>query len=276
MFMFRTARFRAAAILLAAAVSLVLLRQLSTSAVHFVPSDAASAGEEYQDPCEDSDVSSDDTDNHVVLWRDEKTPVQTSAEKLDTERSYEEKIREKLKQMSKDCPDIIGWIYVENSDIDYPVVQGKDNQYYLHHAADGSENMVGTIFLDKISSADFSDPQSILYGHNMEYGMFGDIRKFREPGEFERHRNGRLITMTDSFNIEFFALSIVSAFDMVYDVPAENAKWVDIIRENSICLADTELTDEDRYIALSTCSFDYENARFLFVGKLIASQESDV
>ena len=82
--------------------------------------------------------------------------------------------------------------------------------------------------------------------------------------------------MTDSFNIEFFALSIVSAFDMVYDVPAENAQWVDIIRENSICLADTELTDEDRYIALSTCSFDYENARFLFVGKLIASQESDV
>ena len=262
-------------LLLAAAVSLGLLRQFSTSAVHFVPSDAVSAGEEYQDPCEDSDLSSDDR-APAIMWRDEQTAIPTSAEKAETERSYEEKIREILKQMSKDCPDIIGWIYVENSDIDYPVVQGKDNQYYLHHAADGSENLVGTIFLDKISSADFSDPQSILYGHNMEYGMFGNIRKFREPGEFERHRNGRLITMTESFNIEFFALSIVSAFDMVYDVPAENAQWVDIIRENSICLADTELTDEERYIALSTCSFDYENARFLFVGKLIASQESDV
>ena len=74
--MFRSARFRAAAILLAAAVSLGMLRQFSTSAVHFVPSDAVSAGEDYQDPCVDSDLSSDDTDNHVVLWRDEKTPVQ--------------------------------------------------------------------------------------------------------------------------------------------------------------------------------------------------------
>ena len=273
--MFRSARFRAAAILLAVAVSLGMLRQFGTSAVHFVPSDAADAGEENRDSCEDTDVSADDLAPSAIMWREEQKAVPTAAEKAETEKSYEDEIREKLKLLSKDCPDIIGWICVEDSDIDYPVVQGKDNQYYLHHATDGSENVVGTIFLDKVCSADFSDPQSILYGHNMEYGMFGDIRKFREPAEFERHRKGQLITLTDSYDIEFFALSIVSAFDTVYDVPSENQHWVDIIRGNSICLADTELTDEDRYIALSTCSFDYENARFLFVGKLITSQESD-
>lgn len=260
---------------MAAAISLGMLRQVGTSAVHFVPSDAATAGEENRDTSEDTDVSAVDLAPSAILWREEQESVPTAAEKADSESSYEEKIREKLKQLSKDCPDLIGWLWVDNSNIDYPVVQGKDNQYYLHHGADGSEDEHGAIFLDKINSADFSDTQSILYGHNMGDTMFGDIRYFREPAEFERHRKGRLITMTESFDIEFFALSIVSAFDTVYDVPAENQQWVDIIRENSICLADTELTDEDRYIALSTCSFDYENARFLFVGKLTATHDSE-
>ncbi|SEK96253.1 sortase B [Ruminococcus albus] len=270
--MFRSARFRAAAILLAVAVSLAVLRQFRTSAVHFVSSDI-NAAETSQTSGDDSDISSDDTKTHAAALREEQAIVLTSAEKA--RGSYEEIIREKLKQLSKECPDLIGWLYVEDSNIDYPIVQGNDNQYYLHHGADGLENEHGAIFLDKICRADFSDDQSILYGHNMGDTMFGDIRKFRDPAEFEKHRSGRLITMTASYRIEFFALAIVSAFDTVYDVPAPKTQWVDIIRSNSICLADTELTDEDRYIALSTCSFDYENARFLFVGKLIDTTKSE-
>lgn len=272
--MFRSARFRAAAILLAVAVSLAVLRQFRTSAVHFVSSDI-NAAETSQTSGDDSDISSDDTKTPAAVSREEQAVVPTSAEKADLVRSYEDITREKLILLSKDCPDLIGWLYVEDSNIDYPVVQGNDNQYYLHHGADGSENEHGAIFLDKICRADFSDDQSILYGHNMGDTMFGDIRKFRDPAEFEKHRNGRLITMTDSYRIEFFALAIVSAFDTVYDVPAPKTQWMDIIRSNSICLADTELSDEDRYIALSTCSFDYENARFLFVGKLIDTTKSE-
>ncbi|SFC77390.1 sortase B [Ruminococcus albus] len=258
-------------ILLAVAISLAVMRQFRTSAVHFVQSSTAE-GETSQTSGDNSDISSDDTKTPAAASREEQAIIPTSAEKADGVRSYEESIHEKLKLLSKDCPDLIGWLYVEESNIDYPVVQGNDNQYYLHHGADGLENEHGAIFLDKICRADFSDDQSILYGHNMGDTMFGDIRKFRDPGEFEKHRSGRLVTLTDSYRIEFFALAIVSAFDTVYDVPADNVQWVDIIRENSICLADTELTDEDRYIALSTCSFDYENARFLFVGKLIDTQ----
>jgi sortase B len=182
-------------------------------------------------------------------------------------------ITERFKIASNYSESLIGWIYLANSEIDYPVVQGNDNQYYLHHAPDGTPNELGTIFLDYHCSYDFSDKQNILFGHNMDYGMFGDIRSFKDRDNFEKHRYGWLFTKDYLYRIDFFALVIVSAYDSVYDIPADNTAWLTAMEENSLYLTETELSEEDCFIALSTCASDFEDARALFTGKLVPVRE---
>ena len=73
-------------------------------------------------------------------------------------------------------PDVVAWIQIPALDISYPVVQGKDNSYYLHHMFDGKENKNGSIFIDYHNQPEFTDSNTIVYGHNMKNGsMFGTL-----------------------------------------------------------------------------------------------------
>ena len=83
--------------------------------------------------------------------------------------------------------DIIAWIRVPDTKIDYPIVQGKDNAYYLKHTFQKTEHAAGSIFLDVDNEADFSNRKSILYGHNMKDGsMFQGLHRFQERIVFTR------------------------------------------------------------------------------------------
>ena len=169
--------------------------------------------------------------------------------------------------------DLIGWIYLANSDINYPVVQGDDNQYYLYHAPDKTQNQLGSVFLDCHCNPDFSDNQNILFGHNMQSGMFGDIRSFKDRDCFEQHRYGWLFTKDNLYRIDFFALVIVSAYDSIYDIPADNTVWLNSVKENSLYDTEMEISESDCFLALSTCASDFEDARALFTGKLVRIRE---
>ena len=185
-------------------------------------------------------------------------------------------IIQKLHTASLCSDDLIGWIYVADSDIDYPIVQGTDNQYYLHHAPDGSENRRGSIFLSYQCPADFSGALNILYGHNMQYSMFGDIRKFKDRDQFDKHRYGWLFTTENLYRIDFFTLSIVSAYDTIYDIPADRSAWMNTLTENSMYYTETDLNNDDAVVTLSTCATDFEDARALFAGKLTWIQEINI
>lgn len=182
-------------------------------------------------------------------------------------------IIQKLHAASLRSDDLIGWIYVADSDIDYPIVQGTDNQFYLHHAPDKSENELGSIFLSYQCPSDFSGALNILYGHNMQTGMFGDIRRFKEREQFDKHRYGWLFTTDNLYRIDFYTLSIVSAYDAIYDIPSERSVWQNSLTENSMYSTEMDLNDQDSVVALSTCAADFEDARALFVGKLTWIQE---
>ena len=182
-------------------------------------------------------------------------------------------ITEKMQKAARYSSDLIGWIYIADSDIDYPIVQGTDDQYYLHHAPDGSNNHSGSIFLSYRCAADFSDALNILYGHDMQSGMFGYIRNLRQQEEFDKHRYGWLFTKEELYRIDFYALSVVSAYDALYDIPADNNQWQETLKANSIYCTEPELNSEDSVLALSTCTYDYENARIVFTGKLIWKQK---
>lgn len=181
-------------------------------------------------------------------------------------------ITERMNNAMKCSSDMIGWIYIADSDIDYPVVKGRDNQYYLHHSPDGRNNDIGSIFLDYRCKSDLSDKQNILFGHNMADGMFGDIRSFKDKQAFDKHRYGWFFTEKCIYRVDFYALVIASAFDPIYDIPTDNAIWQKYVKENSLFYNEIELSENDRFIALSTCASDFENARALLTGKLVATE----
>lgn len=90
--------------------------------------------------------------------------------------------KEALQELSEDA---VAWLTVDNTKIDYPVMQGKNNDEYINKDPFGNFSLSGSIFLDSRNSADFSDPYSILYGHHMEYGaMFGALDDFKRKKLF--------------------------------------------------------------------------------------------
>lgn len=212
-------------------------------------------------------ATAENTTEHVLSSETEEPEPDASVPEI-SDRKIKE-ITGKLKEVSRYSDDLIGWIYIADSDIDYPVVQGTDNQYYLHHTPDGRQSNLGTIFLSCRCASDLSDSQNILYGHNMQYGMFGDIRKFKDKEQFDRHRYGWLFTKDSLYRIDFYALAVVSAYDDMYNVPADSVEWQESLRANSLYFTEPDLGDGDSVIALSTCASDFDDARALFTGKLI-------
>ena len=93
-----------------------------------------------------------------------------------------------LQDLQKINADVCGWLTIDDTGIDYPVVQGNDDSYYLTHTFKKTEHVAGAIFLDSDNNADFSDDKNIIYGHNMKDGsMFRGLRNFLDDEFLKEH-----------------------------------------------------------------------------------------
>ena len=102
-------------------------------------------------------------------------------------------------------PDVVAWIQIPGTQINYPVVQGKDNDYYLHRDLNGQKSTAGTIFLDYADQADFSSLHNVLYGHHMKNGsMFKDISRYKDQGYFDQHSEIVLYTPEREIHLKPF------------------------------------------------------------------------
>lgn len=151
-------------------------------------------------------------------------------EKPDVEKKQEEKPESKRKS-GENLPeidfdglrainkDIVAWIQIPGIGVDYPVVQGKDNDHYLHYTFDGKANKAGSIFLDYRNRKDFTDSKVILYGHNMKDGsMFSNLKKYQDTG-FRKEQGRVLIYLLEKvLECEIVECRHVSVRDSVYDV----------------------------------------------------------
>ena len=172
------------------------------------------------------------------------------------------------------CQDIVAWIYCENTVINYPIVRGQDNDYYLHRFIDGSYNGGGTLFLDFKCNKDFSDPNSIIYGHHMNDGsMFASISKYRNDGYYAEHPVLYLNTPEQNYRIDVFAAFMTDADSDTYTIgfpdDASCQRWLDRMAAQSDFQTNVQLSPEDHVITLSTCSYEYYDARYVVLGKLV-------
>ena len=173
-------------------------------------------------------------------------------------------------------PNAIGWLYIPNTRISYPVMQGEDNEYFLHHDFDGSPLKAGSIFLDYRCENRLMNPINVLYDHNMRNGsMFAQVTSYTTDSFFEAHRYGWLSTPETVYRLDFFACSIVRSDDRLYNGDSPISEWIPHIYDSAVISREMSYSDNDRFISLSTCSYEFENARTVLTGKLVNTEEVD-
>lgn len=179
-----------------------------------------------------------------------------------------------FKALQEVNPDVIGWIYSPDTTINYPVVQGDDNAYYLKHLADGTENRNGCPFLDVQNRPDFSDDNSIIYGHHMQNGtIFAGISWYEDQSYYDEHPVMYLMTPAVNYRIELFSGYTTemdsSAYMQTFGSIREHTDWLKEVSGRSDFRANMEISALDRVITLSTCAYRFENARYVLHGKLV-------
>ena len=171
-------------------------------------------------------------------------------------------------------PDVCAWLTVDHTDIDYPVVQGKDNVRYVNTDVYVNFSLSGSIFLDFRNARDFSDTYSLIYGHHMDgQVMFGELDAFIQQDYFAEHTGGILYLPANTCQIEWFACLKTDAYDPQIFSPGnlsgpEQNALLTHIRETALQYRDIGVTSEDRILSLSTCSDTSTNARIILVGRL--------
>ena len=169
--------------------------------------------------------------------------------------------------------DIVAWLYCEDTPINYPIAQSYDNEYYVERLLDGSWNAAGTLFLDCTNEPDFSEFNNIVYGHNMvNDSMFGTLDEYYDQAYYDEHPTMYLLTPEQYYKVELVA-GVVNPIDSwLYNLdftdPQRKADLLFTWTELSTFETDTQYTTDDTFVTLSTCTYDYDYARFLLVGKL--------
>ena len=153
--------------------------------------------------------------------------------------------------------DAVAWLTIDNTSIDYPVMQGRNNDEYINKDPFGEFSLSGSIFLDSRNRADFSDPYSILYGHHMEHGaMFGSLDDFIKQEYFDQHRTGTLITTSgQDYTIRLFAACKADATEKtVFDPPeSTNEKLLQYLKQHAAVFEPQGVDVHSRILAMTTC-----------------------
>ena len=174
-------------------------------------------------------------------------------------------------------PDAIGWLYIPDTSINYPLMQGEDNEFYLHHAYDGSYLSAGSVFLDCRCAPNFMNPINVVYAHNMKNGsMFAGIINFKNSAYFESHKYGWLSTSDKVYRIDFFSVAVADWHDSIYDGSLLITDWMNQVQNLSQIFNGISYGETDKFISLSTCSSEFQNARTVLTGRLVEMNGGDM
>ena len=164
--------------------------------------------------------------------------------------------------------EVVGWLQVSGTDINYPYVKHNNNSYYLTHSFDKSNNDAGWIFLDYRNNINFEDKNTIIYAHNrIDGSMFGSLKNTLKE-EWYNNQNNHIITietLSNTFTFQVFSIYIIETTDDYLDINMQEG--YDLLINRSIYNFDIQVTNEDKILTLSTC---YNNQKKLVLhAKLI-------
>ena len=183
---------------------------------------------------------------------------------------------EKLLEMNSD---VVGWIrFDEPSEINYPVVQGRDNEKYLKRTFEANTNKLGTLFVDVNNPGDFSGRNTFIYGHNMKNGsMFAQLLKYKDDSFYKEHPYFYIYTPDGKVRTyEIFSAGVVKdtsdSYIMDYADDAAFQTYIDYIKQQSAYPTSAEVTTASKIVSLSTCTNVRDDERFLVHGVMIKEE----
>lgn len=217
--------------------------------------------------------------NNAVVVREPTDPTVNTESILEQDQRVEPiptetaPIKVDFDVLLKTNPDVIGWIYCADTPINYPLAQGEDNDYYLYRMIDGTQNSSGTLFVDYRNAGDFSDSNTIVYGHNMKNKeMFGSLQNYKKQSYYDEHPVIWLLTPDASYKVELIAGYVTAPNSEIYSVGQTDDDIYVLANqaiEQSTFKSDFELSEGDRFLTLSTCSYEYDDARYVIIGRVI-------
>ncbi len=174
--------------------------------------------------------------------------------------------------LQNESDDIIAWLYSPDTPINYPVLQGENNDTYLHHLPNGKYNFAGSLFVDSACADDFSSPCTVIHGHNMKNDtMFGSLPDYESQEYFEKHSKLYLITPEHSYRVDLIAGFVTPWDGYIYEWEeyCSNLRVsIPFFKEQSDFVSDVTAEPGDRLLLLSTCTYDFYEARYVVLGKM--------
>ena len=164
---------------------------------------------------------------------------------------------------------VVGYIYSPYTVINYPILRGTQvNDFYLSHDINGNADINGCIVLEPLNSSNFSDDNTILYGHNMRSGaMFASLCNYKSSSYFSNHPYMYILTPTQNYRLDLWAGIICPHDDPVFATGHDSANRQSFYRRSTFT---TSLgAPEGRMVTLCTCSYEANNYRYCVLGKLV-------
>lgn len=178
-----------------------------------------------------------------------------------------------FRALMQENDDIVGWLYCADTPINYPVVQSADNNDYLRRDLQGNYLASGTLFVDFRCQAIDVTQNYIIHGHNMkDTTMFGTLINYGEQAYYDQHPVLYFLTPEKDYFIELFAGYVIESVSEVYTPEFDDAQtfgaFLQQVRAKSSFTSDVTVTETDHIVTLSTCSYAFNNARYVVLGKV--------
>ena len=217
--------------------------------------------------------------NKVVEYKKADNVYETINESVNDTASKKEdsnsnSVLSKYNKLIADNEDYRCWLKMDNTKIDYPVVQSNDNSYYLDRDFNKNYLAAGSIFMDFRNDFD-SDKSVVIYGHNMRNNtMFGELDNFKRESFFKENNKFKIEYKDKTYTYEVFSVYIGDAsenfVEVSFDSDEEYIDYLSRIKSKSLFKSDIEVSNKDKIVTLYTCSYEFDGARTVVNGKLIS------
>ncbi|MCP1102424.1 sortase B [Aequitasia blattaphilus] len=214
--------------------------------------------------------------SNQVYQEEQKTHQELLTYKPEPEEQTKAIINQSLLDLQKKNPDVAGWITIPGTGVDYPFLWANDYQTYLRTDINKEPSISGAIFLDYRFDRELAGFKGILFGHSMDNGsMFGSLANYQEREFFQGHQEGTIHLPYENLKLSLVAAMVVQWDDAevygVADTKEKKEAFLETLRERNIHGRERvpqDLTQEDRFILLSTCSYVQEEERTVVVFRI--------
>ncbi len=181
--------------------------------------------------------------------------------------------------LKKKNKDVKAWIFLKGTEIDYPVLQTTNNDYYLYHMFNGEENGAGSIFVDYRNQDPFNDFNTVLHGHRMKDGtMFKPLVNYSDPEFYEKHKIMEITTPEQKYKCKIFAAATIPADSDLYQFEFysddDRTYYLSRLAAVNEMSTDVEVDADDKIVMMSTCTAQLDDNRYCVFGKLVKAKST--